>query len=111
MFGRPGVSDPANRAIARRVALNRRKGAHNRQQEVDRLMRIQQVAPLKAAVTALSDSPCGQRPSTGKERGAGGDLSSDCKQFNANVNGLALRPRPPFCFAVPCCRDSAANSS
>jgi hypothetical protein len=60
---------------------------------------IQHVAPSTAAVTTVRLT-LGRRPSTAKG-GAHGDLSSESKQFNSNVNGLAPWPRPPFRLEFP----------
>ena len=73
------------------------------------MMCIQQVAPSMAAVTALSDPPCGQSPSDAKG-GARCDLSSDSKQFNSNVNGLAPRSHPPFWLQFPAAATLSASA-
>ena len=66
------------------------------------MMCIQQVALSMAAVTALSDSPCGQRPSDAK-----GGARCD---FNSNVNGLAPRSHPPFWLQFPAAATLSASA-
>jgi hypothetical protein len=40
-----------------------------------------------------------------------GDLSSDGKQFNSNVNGLAPRSRPPFWLQFPAAATLSASAN
>lgn len=112
-FSRPGVCEPANSAIALRVALNRRKGARSWQYEVD-----------QAQARCASSKPRYRRPlsphctahlvasARGRAKGSAREATSRpvTSEINSNVNRPGTSATSAALVAVPCCRDSAAIS-